>query len=275
MGVWDEYNNRIISKGRTKRNAALSREKQFIYRHLKDNLSYHDCIVDGRERIAAIINTDNFDKKTIISMPDEDLRHGALVEWMDNKWLIIERDANTTIYTKCVMQQCNYFLKWIDPDGKICGQWAIVSDGTKYLTGELEDRDFIITRGDTRLSVILSRTEDALRLDRTTRFIIDDPDCHEHLAYVLTKPLRMGSVYNSNGVFAFVMQECQTTDNDNLDLLVADYYKYYPHEISDGESGDGASDGTGVNTSGETGNAENPIQAAGGSPLSGNRKVLI
>lgn len=74
----------------------------------------------------------------------------------------------------------------------------------------------------------MSRTPDALRLDRSTRFIIDDPECHERLAYGLTKPLRTGQVYNGNGVFSFITQEVETTVNDNLDLMVADYYKYYP-----------------------------------------------
>lgn len=228
MGVWDVYDARITAKGGTKRESAILREKRRIRDHIVDNPSYQECIVDGIERVCSIINSDNFNEKTIISMPDEDLRHGALVEWMDNKWIIIDRDPNMTMYTKCTMKQCNYFLQWVDLNGKVCGQWAIISDGTKYLTGELEDRDFIATRGDTRLSVVVSRTEDTLRLDRTTRFIIDDPDCHEHLAYVLTKPLRMGSTYNGDGVFNFVVQEVETTDNDNLELLVADYYKYYP-----------------------------------------------
>ncbi|MBR3267902.1 MAG: hypothetical protein IKI58_04130 [Oscillospiraceae bacterium] len=198
MGVWDYYTARINAKGTNKRGAALQREQRYIRSHLKDNLSYQQCIIDGEDREVAIINSDNLDEKSIISLPGEDLLHGALVEWMDNKWLIVERDANTTVYAKCKMKQCNHFLQWIDSNGKICGQWAIVSDGTKYLTGEFEDRNFITSRGDTRLSVTISRTEDALNLDRTNRFLIDDPDCHEHLAYVLTKPLRMGSVYNGN-----------------------------------------------------------------------------
>jgi hypothetical protein len=238
VGVWDIYDSRVTAKGSTKRGATIKREKRYIYEHLVDNPSYHECIVDGVDRVCGIIDTDNLDKKTIISMPNEDLRNGALVEWMDNHWLIIERDANTTMYTKCVMQQCNFFLKWVDQDGKICGQWAYVNDSTKYLTGELEDRHFMVVRGDTRLSVTIARTEDTLRLDRTTRFIIDDPDCHEHLAYVLTKPLRMGSVFNEDGVFTFIMQEVETTDNDNLDLLIADYYKYYPRESTSGSVGD-------------------------------------
>ena len=253
MGVWDVYDARITAKGGTKRESAILREKRRIRDHIVDNPSYQECIVDGIERVCSIINSDNFNEKTIISMPDEDLRHGALVEWMDNKWLIIDRDPNMTMYTKCTMKQCNYFLQWVDPDGKVCGQWAIISDGTKYLTGELEDRDFIATRGDTRLSVVVSRTEDTLRLDRTTRFIIDDPDCHEHLAYVLTKPLRMGSTYNGDGVFNFVVQEVETTDNDNLELLVADYYKYYPRHD------------TGIE----------PTYDNGGSDPQGTRKVWI
>lgn len=233
MGVWDIYDERIAARGSTKRNSFIKREKRYIYDHLVDNPSYSECIVDGETRLCGIMNTDNLDKKTIISMPDEDLRHGALVEWMGNKWLIVERDANTTLYTKCIMQQCNYFLQWVDKDGNICGQWAYINDSTKYLTGELEDRHFIVTRGDTRLSVTIARTPDALRLDRTTRFIIDDPDCHEHLAYVLTKPLRMGQVFNGNGVFSFIMQEVETTDDDNLDLLIADYYKHFPRRADD------------------------------------------
>ena len=253
MGVWDVYDARITAKGGTKRESAILREKRRITDHIVDNPSYHECIVDGVERVCCIINSDNFNEKTIISMPNEDLRHGALVEWMDNKWLIIGRDPNMTMYTKCMMKQCNYFLRWVDPDGKVCGQWAIISDGTKYLTGELEDRDFIATRGDTRLSVVVSRTEDTLRLDRTTRFIIDDPDCHEHLAYVLTKPLRMGSTYNGDGVFNFVVQEVETTNNDNLELLVADYYKYYPRPSTGTE----------------------PTYNNGGSDPQGTRKVWI
>lgn len=48
------------------------------------------------------------------------------------------------------------------------------------------------------------------------------------LAYLLTKPLKMGWTYNERGVFKFVMQEVQTTDDDNVELGIADYYKHFP-----------------------------------------------
>ena len=230
MEPWDVYGARIASKGGSKLEAAKQREVRYIQNHLIDNMSYHTALVDGEERKVAIINSDNLNEKTIISMPGEDLRHGALVEWMDNRWLITDRDVNTTLYTKCKMLQCNYLLKWVNSDNQIVEQWTVVSDGTKYLTGEFEDKHFVATRGDTRLSMIISRTDEVLKLDRQSRFIIDDPFSKEQLAYVLTKPLRMGWTYNDNGVFQFVLQEVPTSDYDNLDLKIADYYKHFPDE---------------------------------------------
>lgn len=132
MGVWDTYGAYIGAKGGSKRDAAKKREERFIVNHLIDNMSYHTAIVDGVERQVGIINSDNLDEKSIISMPGEDLRHGALVEWMDNRWLITDRDANTTLYTKCKMKQCNHLLKWVNAENRIIEQWAIVSDGTKF-----------------------------------------------------------------------------------------------------------------------------------------------
>lgn len=79
----------------------------------------------------AIINSDNLDIKTLCSLPGEDIRHGSLVEWMDQHWLVIEKDANNEVYTRAKMQQCNYLLRWINSDGEIIERWSIVNDGTK------------------------------------------------------------------------------------------------------------------------------------------------
>lgn len=76
----------------------------------------------------------------------------------------------------------------------------------------------------------IARTGESLKLNRQSRFIIDDPFSNEQLAYVLTKPLRMGWTYNDNGVFKFVMQEVPLTDYDNMELKIADYYKHFPDE---------------------------------------------
>lgn len=133
MGVWDIYQSRAEVRGETKRDAALKRKTLFIQNHSKDSLSYDTVLIDDEEREVSVINSDNLNEKLIISKPNEDLRNGALVEWMGNHWLIIERDANTTVYTKCKMLQCNYLLKWVSKDGCIYEQWCIIEDGTKLM----------------------------------------------------------------------------------------------------------------------------------------------
>ena len=131
MSAWDLYEARINNIGSTKRGATIRREIHNIYTRLPENPSYTHVTIDDVEQDVAIINSDNLDEKTILSLPGEDIKHGGLVYWMDNHWLVTERDANTTLYTRAKMLQCNYLLKWVDSEHVIHEQWCIVEDGTK------------------------------------------------------------------------------------------------------------------------------------------------
>lgn len=235
MSVWDVYESRINARGGTKRNASLLRETNLIASKIKDNLSYQEVTIDDTAQNVAIINSDNLNEKTVISLPGEDIRHGSLVHWMENCWLITERDANTTVYTRAKMIQCNHLLKWVSDDNVIHEQWCIIEDGTKYLTGELEDRNFIVTRGDSRISMTIARNAETVKFNRENRFLIDDIDSEHKLAYLLTKPLKLGRTFNDMGVFKFVLQEVTATEDDNHELGIADYYKHFP-KISDGDT---------------------------------------
>ena len=244
MSVWNLYQSRIDSKGGTKRNALLQREKRTLTSRLPNSLSFHEVIINDIERKVSIIDTNSLDIKYIYSLPDEDISNGSLVQWMDNYWLVIERDANSEVNTRAKIQQCNYLLKWVNPEGKICEQWCIVEDGTKYLTGEYEDRNFVVTRGDSRMALVIPRTEETIRLNRNYRFLIDDSCSADKLAYALTKPLKIGQVYNNQGVFGFVLQETQITQYDNLELGIADYYKFFDKnaENTEGDEGEDVED---------------------------------
>lgn len=81
------------------------------------------------------------------------------------------------------------------------------------------------------MSVTIARDEHTARLNRESRFLIDDPDSEDVLAYRLTKPFKLSSTYNNEGVYKFVLTECNTEDTDNTELLIADYYKYFPRDV--------------------------------------------
>lgn len=233
--AWRDYDSRIGAHGQSRRDISAKRIYRSINRLTPSTLSYHNAVVDGEDRQVAIINSDNLDIKTICSMPGEDIRHGSYVQWMDNIWLIIERDANNEIYTRATMRQCNYLLRWatmFNGQPHTFEQWCVVEDGTKYMTGEYGDNDFVLNRGDSRIQVTLPRNEHTLQLGRDKRFIIDDYGVDEPLAYRLTKPLKLGMNFNGNGVLSFVLTECNLEEDDNVNLHIADYYTYFPRPFA-------------------------------------------
>lgn len=251
MSAWDLYNSRLAVRGSTKRQSTYIHEVDMLNSKLGDSLSYHTVQVDGVSQDVAIINSDNLNEKFMLSMPEEDITCGGIVSFASNYWLITEKDANNEVYTRTKLVQCNHLLKWVDDNDVIHEQWCVVEDGTKYLTGEFEDRNFVTTRGDSRIAITLGRNADTLKLCRKNRFIIDDPDRLEKLAYTLSKPLMTGKVYNGNGIFSFVLQECASTDDDNMELGIADYYKHFPKDADDDTSA-GVNSDTTADTSGGT-----------------------
>lgn len=230
MSLWDTYRSRINAKGGNRRSAALQRESRFLSEKMLASPSYHKVEINGEQRSLSVINSDNLNQKTLCTLPGEDLPHGGLVEWMRNRWLITEVDANNELYTKGIMKQCNYLLRWIADDGNIIERWCIVEDGTKYLTGEYGDSDYIIVRGDSRITVTLPKDKYTIRLNRENRFLIDDYGSPNVLAYRLTKPFKLGRSYGDGGILSFVMQECNTEDTDNFELHIANYYDYFPRK---------------------------------------------
>ncbi len=230
MGIWDSYQSRLDVRGANVREVKANRKRQHLSQRIAKSLSYHPAIVDGAQQELAIINSDALNQKTVCTMPGDSILCGAMVEWQGNHWLVTAVDANNELYTKGTMLQCNYLLKWITEDGEIVERWCIVSDSTKYLTGETVSRynENGLVLGDTRISVTIARDEYTAKLGRRNRFLIDDPGSDMVLAYQLSKPFKVGSVYNGHGVLDFILTEVNSEDTDNTELLIADYYKYFP-----------------------------------------------
>lgn len=228
MSTNDLYSARLNAHGDTLRKVAYNREKHMLEDKMRNSLSYYTVDIDGEERNASVINSDNLNEKILLSYPGEDIDPGAIVAWMDNHWLVTEKDASNELYTRAKMIQCNHLLKWVDENDNIHEQWCVIEDGTKYMTGDYEDRDFVVNRGDARIAMTITRNEYTEQFTRNSRFIISDEGSKEKLAFDLTKPLTVGAIYNGKGVYKFVLSETMSTKYDNMELGIADYYKHFP-----------------------------------------------
>lgn len=80
----------------------------------------------------------------------------------------------------------------------------------------------------------VARTPVTKLFDREYRFLIDDPESPQKLAYQLTKPLKLNNVFGNNGVYKFVLGETGSTIYDDMVNGITDYYKYHPDELPDG-----------------------------------------
>lgn len=231
MSVWNTYEARLgasnNSVGDPKRNSVLDHAQGRISRKITASLSYNTVKVNGVDKQVSIKDvTGDYTTKKIFSMPGESLPHGELIGWENSMWLVTEVDAHHAIYSEGLMRRCNYYLRWIDEIGNIIGRWCVVEDGTKYLIGEKTEDMMAI--GDARVAVTIGKDCDTNKLSRGRRFLIDDMDSDNVLAYQITKPNKLFNVYNGKGVFRFILNEVNLTDNDNVELRIADYYSWEP-----------------------------------------------
>lgn len=227
MSVWDTYEKKIEAAGKTKRERTLNRTQSYLSQKLPNSLSWKEVLIDGVEQSVSVLNQKkDLTVKKICAMPGEPLRHGGIVDFANSKWLITELDADNEVYSTGLMRRCNYLLKWINTDGKIIEKWCVVEDGTKYLIGERAED--MMSIGDARVAVTVGKDSDTVELGRGKRFLIDDMDSDTVLAYQITKPNKLYNIYNGNGVFRFILNEVEVTDDDNTELRIADYYNWKP-----------------------------------------------
>ena len=86
----------------------------------------------------------------------------------------------------------------------------------------------LLTIGDARIALTIGKDSDTIELSRGMRFLIDDSDSDDVLAYQITKPNKLFNIYDDKGVFRFILNEVQLTKDDNKELRIADYYNWKP-----------------------------------------------
>lgn len=237
MNTWDTYQTRLEVNGKTRRERALKHTQFYISNKITNSLSCHNVLINGIEQTVTILNQrEDMALKKICALPGESLTHGGLVDFAESKWLITEIDANDEVYTSGMMQRCNYLLKWLNKKGEIIEKWCIVEDGTKYLIGEKTED--MMSIGDARIAITICKDKDTIDLCRGKRFLVDDLDTDNPLAYQITKPNKLFNVYDGQGVFRFILNEVNMTDDDNVELRIADYFNWKPDVQLDNEHQD-------------------------------------
>lgn len=161
-------------------------------------------------------------QKDIIAYPGENFGIGDVVECYGAHWLITQKDPNTTLYCKGLMELCTLKLRWQNVKTlDIVECWAIIKN--PYSTNVDSGKAIETLYG--KYKIYVPRTPETLAVAPDKRFIIgvagDLPT-----VYKLTFPDPSSESYDGigNGILIWnvVSDETQMV-NDNAELGIANY----------------------------------------------------
>ena len=187
----------------------------------------------------AIIQNRDFDaytqgwKRQILTRISDNLAEYKYVKATDTLgntqiYLIMTMPETNKIYTKAVLHECNYTLKWQDAEGRIYYYPTYTADATQYNTG-VERNGNVLETGYIQLMSWISLDDVTKELYRDKRMFIDVAS-ESPETYVITSTSKVPYSYNEMRIMRITFTECEyNPKTDRIDLMLCDYIN--PNDI--------------------------------------------
>lgn len=224
------FQKRMQRRGKTSFERQMNSSKRYFQRWFDNTLSREEVDIDGVTQFAVFHdqnqnnNKDLSDDKYIMVENESNMRVGSYVQWRNKHWMVFT-DEHKTIPThkQAKVKESNHNIKWMI-DGKVCG------DGKGY-------HAFIQNQTLYTLGVSSSGNHAWLANAKMMMYLPNNPE---------SKSIRIGqriviggAVYqvmfkdyvSREGLINYLLeQDMVSTEYDNLELGIADYY---PRKNSD------------------------------------------
>ncbi|MCD3245302.1 hypothetical protein G8S21_04975 [Clostridium botulinum C] len=180
-------------------------------------------LIEGNKQNAIVRNHSNptnehKEERYLILSKDVDINRGYMVKYMDNDYIVIsDIDKDNPFYNTSKLRKFNHLLKWIDKDGNIQTHIALVNNEQLYTTGVKEDK--FIQWGNSKESILLPNNE-------ITKTVYED------MRLIINRHCWKVTFINEDdkGLLTIMCEQDEFNSNtDNLELGIADYYKYQNH----------------------------------------------
>ena len=187
----------------------------------------------------AIIQNRDFDaytqgwKRQILTRISDNLAEYKYVKATDTLgntqiYLIMTMPETNKIYTKAVLHECNYTLKWQGAEGRIYYYPTYTADATQYNTG-VERNGNVLETGYIQLMSWISLDDVTKELYRDKRMFIDVAS-EKPETYVITSTSKVPYSYNEMRIMRITFTECEyNPKTDRIDLMLCDYVN--PNDI--------------------------------------------
>lgn len=188
-----------------------------------DYMPASEARVNGEpRRLIVAKHKSELTQKDVIAYPGEDIGIGDIVECYGAHWLVTQKDPNTDIFSRGLMELCSTTLRWQNPQTlEIVERWVYVKN--PYSTNIRESSTLTTLNG--KYEVYITKDDETLAVAPDKRFIMGMAG-GKPLAYKLTFPDIHAETFDGQGQGIIVWNLVSDEDirpEDNLELMIADY----------------------------------------------------
>lgn len=168
-------------------------------------------------------------KRQILSRISDNLAEYKYVKAKDTlgNWqiyLIVTMPETNNIYTKAVIHECNYTLRWQDKKSLVIYNYpCLCEDASQYNTG-VNNVNSIIRTPYNQLMCWLPFDNNTIDLKRDMRMFIDFTYSSTPEVYMITSTSKVPYSYNDKRVIRITFTETEfNPDTDHVDTMICDY----------------------------------------------------
>ena len=225
------YKNRLRAQGGSTSNALIQNSNAIMNQAFCNSTAYKVAVINGekvdvRFYVGSSVNIDSDEPDYQLQFrPNVRYDIGTFVDIPNNfneyeDWMIV-MGSNDVMFPKYRILKCNYTLRWIGENKEIYEQRAVLKSRNSYSSG-IWSNNFMVTL-DNQIQIWLPSTALTQTIEYNRRFLITYNKLHP-VSYKVTKV----EDAIARGLTKLTLLQDEVGNEDNLDLMIADYYKYYP-----------------------------------------------
>lgn len=227
------YKNRLQAQGGSTSNAMIQNSNSIMNQTFRNSTAYKLAVINGEEvdvrfYEGSSVNIDSDEPDYQLQFrPNVRYNVGTYVNIPNNMneyedWMIV-MGSHAVMFPKYRILKCNYTLRWIADDKRIYEQRVVLKTRNSYSSG-IWSNNFMVTL-DNQIQVWMPFTELTKTIEYNRRFLITYNELHP-VSYKVTKV----EDAVAKGLVKLTLLQDEVGNEDNLDLMIADYYKYYPKD---------------------------------------------
>lgn len=213
MTYHDKYRTRMNAYGVSQVDSNKNMFELLLKNEIANSPSYYEVFIDGSTIPTGvrIVSSEKDLERTLLSLNGSNVKLGAIIEWQNQNWLVVEHISVDGVYLKSKMKLCPSTLKWLDSQGNVKETPFTLKSSPSSSYGLEEDKIMILSNE--RRTILVQSNADTQQIKKGKRFIFDD---------------RAWKVIGYNGlnegILELTLEEDQiNTATDNVELRIADY----------------------------------------------------